>query len=372
MEAQELSQALNSARPVMAASILKTFGKITALLFGFAWMICMPIEMILHRRIGKRYCNTFFVAMSLVVLGFMSYACIGVAQFARLILLDSTAVSKAQASGPRGALVDRQLSLDLIRNPSLVKQKAEQAAMEAMRPSLIAFGLLNILAMLAFAAHYIANRRRFGTQEQGHSCDFGIPWLIYPPLAAKLIPPKPRLRLQPRQGRLEPLPLARSHSYPLQIIRQLREAVTHHLNCLRRGEIPHGPFNWLYLMYGEPALLALIGAAMFIGSASIAAFGLYLVVVALGLWFKGLAHQAEWRERAYDDMDNKLESEALRAWRSGSHASAIARQFTVPITTAILAKRVARGDEPVMVGPDFDHVLTPEARDEQRAYRNAI
>lgn len=370
--AQELGQALNAARPVMAASILKTFGKVTAFLFAIAWMICMPVEMLLHRRMGKRYCSTFFVALSLVVYVFVSFACLGAAPLARLIVVGPGVATEVPMQPPsRHAASGAAPSFDWMLHPTRAKQADRQAALEAMRASLTAFGALNVMAMLAFVGHYIANRRRFGTQEQGHSCDFGIPWLIYPPKAGKLVPPKPRLRLLPSQGNAEPLPLARSNAHPLQIVRQLREAVAHHLNCLRRDEPPHGPFNWLYLMYGEPLLLAAIGAVLFVASASIAAFGLYLVVVALGLWFKGLVHQAEWRERAYDDMDNKLEAEALRNWRSGSHASAIARQFTVPITAAILSKRVGRGDEPIMIGPDFDGVLSQGARDQQRGYRNA-
>lgn len=378
--AQELSQTLNATRPVMAASILKTFGKVTAALFGVAWMVCMPVEMLLHRRMGKRYCNTFFVLTSFVLLGFLTAICLGIAPFARALLVGPPTLSAqpgaAMLGSPPPGLPRGMGSLSDLPGAGGAMLASPTKALQALEPhqsSARAFGALNLVALVAFIGHYIANRRRFGTQDQGHSCDFGIPWLIYPPalVAELLIPPKPRLRLLPSRGNADPLPLARVAAHPLQMIAQLREAVLHHLNCLRRGEVPHGPFNWLYIMYGQPVLLAGIGAALLALSASAAAFGVYLIVVALGMWFKGMVHQAEWRERAYDDMDNKLESEALRNWRAGSHASAIARQFTVPITTAILAKRVGNGNEPIMIGPDFDGVLSSDARDQQRGFRNA-
>ena len=46
--------------PLPAASVWKTFHKLSRLLYFSCWLVSLPTEVVLHGKIGKRYANTLF------------------------------------------------------------------------------------------------------------------------------------------------------------------------------------------------------------------------------------------------------------------------------------------------------------------------
>jgi hypothetical protein len=294
-------------KPTVAASVWKTFGVLTGLLYFGAWMISLPAELILHRRVGKRYMNSFFFACSFVLLSVITAGLI-----------------HACLPGP-------------IRE---IAAKGVEALPAPVAMSATTLGFVMLASIIAFAIHKFANRMRFGTPVQGHSFDAGIPHLAYLPFSQKVakflldqMPPEPpEFASRPEASVME------MESFPLAVLKRFHRYVRHHLSALAEGAAPYGPVTWLVISIVEPLLLAAFGIALLASVSLATPFGWYLVLLAAAILFKALMHRADWMERAYNDVDQRLEAEALKQWRVGKPATAFSNVFTVPISEAVLPR----------------------------------
>ncbi|MCC6970568.1 MAG: hypothetical protein IT434_10135 [Phycisphaerales bacterium] len=288
--------------PTPGASVWKTFQKITAIVMMVAWLIALPVELVLHRRVNKRWMNTAFCVLAVVLLA-------ALASF-----LSKPDLATVRALPPAERLI------------------AIKAALKTMQP----FEHLFVCSALAFGVHYWSNRRRFRTAQQGHSFDSGIPWLVFPPLARWWLPLDAASRLL--DG------IARSQRLPMRLLRGWAESLRCHLLQIGAGEFPYGPVTWLVVSLLEPVLLLLAGVLFFRhGSAP---FGIYLMIVAVAMFLKASIIEASWRERVYDEMDGRLEGEAMKQLRAGRPSTQLSRAFTVPIASAVLTEPPADDDGP--------------------------
>lgn len=310
-------------RPTPAATIWNTFYKLNLLACLALWILCLPTELMLHRRVGKRYANTFFVAVSLFVL-------ISVAG----VILASTQVWENQPA--------------IHKLGDLKKVHVEMPAWWQCA----GFGVVLVGTVVAFGAHWIANRRRFATQDQCHSFDSGIPWAVYPP--ARLVDwardagagtepdtvselPPPDISRRPTSQ------LKRMLAFPDTLIESWTPEIEKHGRKLLDNQHPYGPFTWLTLSCLEPAALLFFGA--FIAIWGLVPFGAYLMLIGACLLLKGRLSAAEWQERIYSERDHAIEVEAMRALREGSPLDQVSRVFTIPVSRAAIPLQKTLLDE---------------------------
>jgi hypothetical protein len=333
-------------RPTPAASLARTFDKLSRLLFAVLWVLCLPAELILHRRVGKRYMNTFLLALSLVGIGLCAAA-----------FVEDPLVKVAKVSGGWPA--------------SLSTEDRRQALTEMLKYH-SAFNWLVLLTLAAFLAHTIANRRRFGTPAQSHSFDFGLPWMVYAPALWMRVFGMGRGGDDTAAGSVarpkRPIPhgpggAAAAVAYPLTAVTSsLRRYWNYHTKVLRTGLVPYGPFSWLIISLIEPVLLVALGLALPQVSEHLAPFGCYMVFIGGCLFLKAYLFQTEWRERVYDDRDRELEAEAMQNLREGRDFETSSPLFTVPVSTAVLSGGRTRGVRTGMAGPGFDSFESGQGR----------
>ena len=331
--------------PTPAASVWKTFGKLANFMMFFAWLTALPVEVVLNRRVNKRYVNTVFYFMAIVLFSLLTTWLAGT----RLEDLRGFGVSEAQ------------------------KLAAIKQAYARMRP----FEHLLLVSLVGFGVHYWSNRKRFGTPDQGHSFDSGIPWLVYPPMADRWLGWWQQLRalmgLKGSRG-LEgagvggfgasdvssngwlDASMTGSHASRQSLLGTVRYLgtrsrslfvrlafggmarwlgyVEHHLAQLRQGVLPVGPVTWLAISVLVPGMLMAVGVSLTYPSYS--PLGTYLIIVALAMAFKACMHAATWRERVYDETDQRVEAGAMMNLRSGQPPTKLSTVFTVPITQAVM------------------------------------
>ncbi|MFN0011719.1 MAG: hypothetical protein ACKVS8_08775 [Phycisphaerales bacterium] len=315
--------------PTPAASLWKTFGVFTKSCFGLAWLGCLPVELILHRNTGKRYANTAFFVIALLLLGLLAQ------------LFAGPTISWTRAGKDAGV---------------------HATGMEEAAAALGPFAVLTVAALVAFFFHYCGNRERFGRDDQGHSFDLGIPLLVFPPWYPKEPPEQPGEGVPadaPKPPAPPPISTREGLAYPAAMSGQLGRMLRHHVDMLKSGESPYGMLSWYVIAFVEPMLLIACGVLFYFLS-SYSGFGVYLGIVGVGLFLKASILQAEWRERIYDDCDQRLEAEAMRNWRGGKPNTPLSRAFTVPVMRAALPSRRPIPDSgPVKAGPGFESLMRP-------------
>lgn len=291
--------------PTPAASVWRTLGKLSELIFAAAWLVALPVELIAHARVGKRYSNTLF--------SLLAWA---------------------------GSVVLSAFLMGGIPDPDHSSSQA------------IAFFLLFILSAYAFLLHYVDNRERFGTEWQGHSFDCGIPWFLLAglwKLFARLPVAKANFPSSLNAKRLMGMPASTLPSLPAML--------RHHAAMLASGRPPHGPFTWLCVSIVEPALFLAIGGVLFATAPAFKGFALYLGLVGAAMWLKASLHAAAWRERAYDDWDQHLEAHGLSIWRGGQMGGGFAPSFTIPLYSAIVPPPPTERPEPLQTPAGFEALM---------------
>jgi hypothetical protein len=327
----EIQELAHWTKATLAAGTLKVFRTFTAVVNFFAWLLCLPLELILHRRIGKRYMCTPFVALALLLAGTITaFTAINPAML-RII------GTKVRAAIPTTAFATGTLPLSKSPVP-IIMVSPPGWAMRCVVPA----------ATIAFALHYRANRKRFGTPDQGHSFDSGIPWLIFPfgfqKAAAAWL----------KQWVLLPAsttPVSSTRelmAYPSSATRGFAAHFRHHLNLIATNRVPHGPFTWWVTSVLEPAVLFGLGVLMCLPT-GYDPFGAYLIIVGLAMAFKAAMREAEMRERIYDEVDGRLEIEVMRNIRADKPLSELSVAFTVPLSRAVMTNR----DNRTIVIPDL-------------------
>lgn len=320
-------------RPSIAASVLNTFRVLTSLIYGVFWALCLSMELCLHRVVGKRYMPTVGFGISLFLTGVVASVLLRI-----------------------GSSTKGNWAYELFRYGP--------------------FALLTLASMIAFVAHYIANRRRFGTAAQFHSMDCGVPWFVAPPMG-QVDPAEAQrvlsmLTVEQAQEPEPPAGLARRiQAIPSDVMRHFKPLLREHVITLIEGEIPRGPITWLAISVVEPSLIGVAGigyALIFPGGLP---FGLYLVLIAIGLAFKAAVYAADWRERIYSDMDARLEAEAMQNIREGRPGHELSRAITVPVNRAAVPQN--RVSEPTLTnsdvgagiaaGPTGPYEVSQESRD---------
>lgn len=252
------------------ASVWTTFRWMGNLLYLACWLIALPVELLLNRRMGRRY--TGFLPLIGAFAFFLAWMTVGAGVF----------------------------------------QKAAE-------PSKIwVFGPLPI--MLIMAAAVICNRAanwwRFQSDEQVHSFSNGVPVYLFPPTTLTA-------RLAKKAGTIEPSDLnwrkqvsaikdgsAGSMTFATGIARYFWNQLLGFGREWRSGGMPTGPIMWIACTMVHPALL-MVGAGLLFGlNAAVAS---YLMLAGTAIFLKARIQKAMISETIYDLFDARIEQKFVQS-----------------------------------------------------------
>ncbi len=378
-----MDQALNEMikQTKCGASVWTTFRWLANLVFGVCWIVALPAELMLNRRIGRRYAGLLPLLFAIPV--FWLFVELG---------------QEMMANSFKGASRSQLRAMNL-----------PEHGFSALWPSGVLLGLLG----LCLIGHRLANWHRFRSTEQVHSFSNGIPFWVLPPMwLIKLLPkpkppvPQPKtaspeqpqlpasadvtpdtdgrvtmvgsaidttaevvLATTPPSAVIEAKPAAPS-SKPLdgslRWVLDAAKAIVAHLKGewrsfvheWRQGEIPTGAITWIASTIVHPILLSVVSvpiAALHVG------FGAYLGFAAIAIFVKARIQKALVVESVYDIFDARIEQEFTSALAHPGRLRAVERTgFAVPGIARIAAQAVSQSSQPCgKLDPQLEALMLP-------------
>lgn len=256
------------------AGIWGTFRWLANFVFAMCWIVALPVELVLNRRVGRRYSGLVPLLLSLVVL----VPC--------LVLPLAVPTQSRWAS----SVVVDQRGL-----------------------------LLSILAIAIFLAAVLRQRIagwwRFRSNEQVHSFSSGVPFWLHPP--------KDFMEMwgdEPKPGpeAAIPKPPAKPANKPAttflgmvgeEITRNIADQWKPFVQQWNRGEVPTGPIAWFGATIVHPLALA-VGAILLAPIQAV--FAGYLLMAAAAIFLKARIQKALIIESIYDLFDARIEQAFTR------------------------------------------------------------
>jgi hypothetical protein len=301
------------------ASVWTTFRFLANIVYGLCWILALPVEMVLNRRVGRRYSSILPLTISVVL----------VSAFLRLV-----GVASAKAA---------------TEHPEL---KIAAASLE------VSLGFLVVMA-LAVIRQRVASWWRLRTSDQVHSFSSGIPLWLCPPtmLTARLrnSPPK-----RPVEQRAAPTTVFGTlcddaGTAILAEVRNFYQAWLH-------GRAPTGAIAWYGATVVQPLLL--VGVAYLVAPVE-AALGIYLVIAAIAILVKARIQKALVIESIYDIFDARIEQDFMRSLGEPQRLDSIERQgIPVPGLARIVSAEASStaGQLP----PDYARLITVSSEVEMK------
>lgn len=300
------------------AGVWGTFRWLSSMLYAACWIVALPAELVLNRRVGARYAGLLPVTISFFLLG----------------MLFATAGS--------------------LRSPLLPAAKETASASDAMWTVLIAEGVF----ILAVIRNRIANWMRFRSEDQVHSLSNGVPfWLNPPRFASETV-----VSMSNDLREMASADYAAQASGNAQVV---RGHVSGFFQEWRSGLPPTGPIAWILATVVHPALLVA-------GSVPLAginpAAGYYLFIAGVMIFLKARIQKALVVEKVYDLFDTRLEQEFTLALGNPVKAQNVERAgMIVPGIARVLSQGPSDDDggpgrgsvrpKPSPLSPDVQSLL---------------
>ncbi len=318
-----ISQIIKSIR--CGASIWTTFRFFSNILYALCWVLALPVELVLNRRIGRRYSGILplFIAVEIMV------------QWLNFTSSVVTAANKTQWVAP---------VLD---------------ASGATKVALLA-------VIIAILGHRLANWWRFRTDDQVHSFSPGIPFWMHPPRVLTGLLPMPRTA-PPSDVAVLSSDAALSLRSPdvgvviPALLRGIRAELIDIVHAWRSGAVPTGSIVWIAVTVVHPIAVWAVGRFVLhrvdLGLAS------YLSIAALAMFVKARIQKAMAVESVYDLFDARIEQVFTRALSDPVRIKQVeAKGFMVPGLARALANATAGGSRPGVLASDLQALMTPEVK----------
>jgi hypothetical protein len=300
------------------ASVWTTFRWLGNLVYGLAWVVALPTELVLNRRMGRRYTGILPVGLSLVLIT----AVLGV--FTGF----GSQISRAVGGGSRPPAA--------FMPPGVPPTVA--AASAGSGGSWTLLGLFVVLTVTMVFRHRLANWWRFRSTDQVHSFSNGVPFWLHPPQVltgwlpatsaapgAELTAASPAVRI-PKQASLLNASVLAALAGELRnrLITESRAV----LSDWRQGQAPTGTLAWIAATVVHPVLVFLLGLLVIGWNFPL---GLYVAAAAIAIFLKARVQKAIVVESVYDLFDARIEQEFTRALAEPVRLDAVERTgFAVP------------------------------------------
>lgn len=292
------------------ASVWTTFRFLANLLYGLCWIVALPVELLLNRRMGRRYTGFLPLLISLPLL-------------AAFILFTSSVKARLLEG-------DKKLPL----------------AFGVTNAALWTTGVSIGLVVIALMCQRFASWLRFRGADQVYSFSNGIPfWLYWPRFITSRLPKlkeiPPGEAVPPGElGTVSAESAATIPSFDLRAFLQrpfkLEQAAENHakrhLNALHRevwlGLVPTGPMYWIMSTIAHPLAVIYVGGVV---RRMHEGLGWYLALAGLAILVKARIQKAIVVEAVYDLFDAKIEHDFTRSLATPVESNAVERTgFAIP------------------------------------------
>lgn len=306
------------------ASAWTTFTFISQLLMTACWIVALPVELMLNRRMGRRYNGVLPLILSFV---------------AWLIILSIGVTTNIRSAGSREEYIARA-SVEMIINLVIV--------------ALLLFG---------FVRHRFSAWLRFGGPDEVHSFSNGVPFWLYPPrlFVSAVNSSLPAVAIVPPVDWRAEFQSARQSSFAsLTLARRAAAQLRHHLSVFwvewRSGQVPTGPIMWIAATVVHPILLAVAAIAL---RRENGPFGLAITVAAIAIFLKARIHKAMIVESIYDLSDSRLEQEFTQALADPNRTRYVERSgLVMPGIARTVVDVPAQVEPKSAVSPELAHLLS--------------
>jgi hypothetical protein len=310
----------NVPRFTPAASFWASFRYLSSAIYGVTYAVALPMQMLMHLRLGQRYLNGVMFTVSMLIL--MPVV------MASLVLSDAWwhILQKTLGGYDTVPRVDR------------------------WGTPLLAIGL-SVMVPVA----YIFHRCHAWWRERGgnivHSRSYGVP--------IALIPDRP----SDKSGKIAPATPAGAPPAHLfqELYREWKGGWTKMWADVHAGKVPQGWVPWVATTILEP--LALFVAGTWIVMVGIP-IGAYFMAAAVAMFVQSRIIAAFHREQVLDHRDGAIEQEAWSRVIDGQQAATEEKGYAVPIAGRMLTPEVRQSlaTELVDIDPRLAHLLKPARR----------
>ena len=322
---QAAAQALKSVRA--GSSVWTTLRFLSNLLFALCWIVALPIELLLNRRMGRRYS------------GFLPL-CLSVTLVMTVLIFVSSGPSAFQAEAAK----------------HLTLQPWFQRCC-------ITLGIIG----LAVFRHRAANWLRFRTEDQVHSFSCGFPIYLQLPFVNRLTPDQPTATpilatttQDKKKARWKTLDTVMGDA----LLHLLGPELKHFLSEWIRGRVPSGPFLWYASTVLHPVLLGAGAIALLKVDAPVAS---YCGLAAGAIFLKARIQKAIIVESLYDLFDARIEQDFMRSLGEPQRLNTVEqRGFPVPGLARIISAPLGTNSAATPLAPEFASLLEGTASDSQQ------
>ncbi|MDX2147931.1 MAG: hypothetical protein SFZ23_10445 [Planctomycetota bacterium] len=302
-------------------SIWTTFRWLGNIMYGAAWVIALPVELVLNRRIGRRYAGLLPLAISFLVLSFF----LGMSSF----------LSTRGFEGPRTGL--------------------------GLWGTAIIYGLLAV----GLLHQRLGNWWRFRGNEHVYSFSNGIPiWLFLPrPISFRLGQMMTFDRPAPSDdwsnapiSASTPWAAARALLSPF--LAHLRAHWSYFFDQWRSGVIPAGPIAWIGATIVHPIIVIALAVP---ASRLDGGLSTYLVLAGIAIFFKARIEKANAVETVYNVFDSKIEQQFVQAITRPGDMVMVERQgLTAPGIARLPEGHGVIIEQKPQLAPEYAKLLTPD------------
>lgn len=323
------------------ASVWTTFRWLGNLVYALGWVFALPVELVLNRRMGRRYTGLLPVTISLLVLS----AFIGLlGNFSNMF---TQPVASSQPRAMWGATPPAPVA-------------AATATGAGIGTGMLLTILLTIV-LLALLRHRFANWWRFRSSDQVHSFSNGMPFWIYPPRALLRVVAASSAATERPAASAPPVQLntvgAALSAAVNEVTTKLSAEGSRALAEWRSGQVPTGTVVWFAATLLHPLLLG--GVALLVSQAN-RPLGNYLAIAAVGIFFKARVQKAFVVESVYDIFDGRIEQDFKRSLSEPVRLDAVERSgYAVP-GIARIVEQAGKQSGSTALPPDLASLVTPD------------
>lgn len=333
-------------------SFWTTFRWLADIVYGICWMIALPVELLLNRRMGRRYNSMLPLTIAmLLMVGLYAYFDWGVrfAREAQARLQQPVAMQPLQGGNPF-----LRPQPPAMNQPNLAALQLPSPLISGQTYFLPALVGVIVLAMLA---HRVDNWWRFRSTEQVHSRNCGIPhwvWWLWAALARGTGPSgiKPAEVIEAKPGS----EVAVRSTRPASFAASVRSSFVTTLRGFTNGVPPTGTLAWIASTIVHPLTLWLASGLIARVDFVIAT---HLAFAGLAIFLKARIQKALVVETIYDVFDARIERTFMRGLESPTEMAAASRAgMIVPGVAEIMTEAISRLPKQSALSPEYQALVT--------------